>query len=121
MKEETAAQRAARLNKQNEKLGEKTLARLERIISERPHDMRREVMGYVVDRGGPYGVDSKKAIFGHYCLHDDGEKRSRGTCRVLTRVVGGILWLNYSPADVFIDTDSRKWILDFHERNGLLF
>ena len=119
--QETRFQRAARLNKQNDECNAGILKRVEELAVDRPSEMHKMVYGYAINRGGPNGIDTRAPIFGFCPVHDDGGLNMRNRCKVLTRVVGGFLWLNYCLPDVCIDREGTKWIKDFYERHGILF
>jgi hypothetical protein len=110
-------QRAARLNQQNEKLNAEFLAKVE----QNPDILQYHVWGYVINRGGPYGIDTENTVFGYCETHDDGTPNMRGKCKVLVRVVGGFLWLNYPKWDVRIGKVHAQKMLDFHKQHNLSF
>lgn len=121
MQDETPVQRAVRLNKQHQEHNEVMLGRLERLAKERPTELDTKVQGYVINDGGPYGLDTKNAIFGYSPVFDETTGERSSTCKVLVRVVGGFLWLNYRPHDVRMNLRDEWDIKDFHKRHGLLF
>jgi hypothetical protein len=59
------------------------------------------ISGYVVNRGGTHGFDTKAPIYGYYPTRD------QNTGRVLVGVVGGgTMWLLYNNQDIHIGTEA---------------
>jgi hypothetical protein len=59
------------------------------------------ISGYVVNRGGTHGFDTKAPIYGFYPTRD------QNTSRVLVEVVGGgTMWLLYNNQDIHIGTEA---------------
>ncbi len=85
MKNETQHQRNARVNRQNKEVNEGILASWEKRQQEDPDFLSKVTCGYVIDRGGPHGMDIKKPVFSSCKVHDEGTlPRRSGTSLVLT-------------------------------------
>lgn len=108
MSAETHFEKAERINKKNEQDNVKVLAHFEKHASE-PGYLEKEICGYVIQRGGPHGLDIKTPIFGYCPIHYNGEPWNIGVSWVLKWCVGGFAWLRFSSSDVFIGREATKY------------
>jgi len=108
--EETKHQRAARLNQQEQVLNEQVLLSWESRRNTDSSFLSKVICGYVIDRGGPHGLDIEKPIFTFSSVHDEGTLRRRGnTTLVLTFCLGSLQWLLYSNRDVVLGKEAKEY------------
>lgn len=110
MKQETEYQRSARINRLNKKANACILASWEKRRKEDPDFLSKVTCGYVIDRGGPHGLDIKKPVFSFCKVHDEGTlPRRSGTHLVLTFCLGSLQWLLYADRDVVMGSEAAKY------------
>lgn len=121
MQGETPHQRAARINKANLILTGMVLRAFEKRQAADPSYLQKNIIGYVIAGGGPYGLDLKIAIYSHFPVHDDGTPRMANTHLVLAHGVGGLSWFRYNNRDLCVGEKFAAEVRRNHERAGLLF
>ena len=87
------------------------LCKLESLSGDKLKEhLERNVWGYVIDRGGPHGMDIESPIFAFNFMRDEGILIERGNaCLVIKKSIGGFAILRYANRNVVIGREAVKY------------